>query len=384
MANVTPVNPTPPLNLGRQIQTIPGIQGVAAGGSAQVQINPNRRIFNLNFQCTGIAYTTPSVTLPASAGGTRATFTATVVQGVITAVAIATAGSGQTPGTYTAVVTNPDGGNYSANITIVVAGGGTVTATPTVLSGGVSAAVPIGTFFAGQILQTVGGVNMRDITATQIASIAAYNGTNYALGELTIYYVEPCRRFTEAPDATVWDLWGQSVLQLQMPITSGITSPGLVGTYEFDADIALRRMVNSSAGPVPLLQPIAQHSQSFPVPAGASLFSITTIPFLIRPGVPLPILRLYCLGGTPGSITNMEVDQDGNKIVQLSQAQYQQQYGEYGFNTAIFDTTLTPDKDQRIWRALRCLNALILYVASSVTQQVVVIRETLPGGYTGG
>ena len=42
-----------PLNFGRQIQTIPGIQGVTPGGQAQVQINPNRRVSRMHFSGDG-------------------------------------------------------------------------------------------------------------------------------------------------------------------------------------------------------------------------------------------------------------------------------------------------------------------------------------------
>src|SRR5579872_2164263 len=101
------------LNNGRQIQFLPGIQGVVAGGQAQVQINPNRHIFRLNFQCTGVAFVAPVLTLPASAGATvQPTFTVTVVAGKITAVAILSAtATGAANGTYTLVVTD--------NITVV-------------------------------------------------------------------------------------------------------------------------------------------------------------------------------------------------------------------------------------------------------------------------
>lgn len=372
-----------PLNYGRQIQTIPGIQGVSAGGQAQVQINPNRRVFRMNFQCTGIAYVAPVVTLPAAAGGTPATFTTTVVAGVITAVAIATAGSGQTPGTYTAVVTdtiNIVGGtlnnSYAANITIVVAGGGTVTATPTVVSGGVLGPVPIEIFFNGQILQTVGGVNMRDLNATNI-KIAAYVddvSQTWATGQLSIYYVYPSGRFVEKPEATVYDLWGQSVLQLQMPITANITSPGLVGVYEFDADITLRNSVVVAGAVQPVLQPIAQHAQSFAVPAGTALFSITTVPFLISPNVPLPILRLIFVEQTPGNITQIEIDQDGNKVVQLTAKQIAQNYTDYRFNTGVSGAIYVADIDHRIYKALRNQQNLVIWVASAVSQNITIIR----------
>ncbi len=382
-----------PLNYGRQIQTIPGIQGVTAGGQAQVQINPNRRVFRLNFQCTGIAYVAPVVTLPAAAGGTPATFTATVVNGVITAVAIATAGAGQTPGTYTAVVTDTItvvGGtlnnSYGANITIVVAGGGTVTATPTVVSGGTVGAVPIEIFFNGQILQTVGGVNMRDTNATQIKAAAYADGANqvWEVGQLTVYYVPPEQRFVERPETCVWDLWGQSVLQLQMPITANITSPGLVGDYEFDNDISLRNTIIVGGVAQPVLQPVAQHAQTFTVPAGAALFSITTVPFLLSPNVPLPILRLYFQESNPGHITQIEIDQDGNKIVQFTAAQIRQMYADYRFNVNVFGAMFIADIDHRIIKALRCQQNLVVWVASSVTQQISIVRETLPGAYSGG
>ena len=392
-----------PLNYGRQIQTIPGIQGVTAGGQAQVQINPNRRVFRLNFQCSGIAYLAPVLTLPASSGASvQPTFNVTVTAGVITAVAVNSAtATGAADGTYTAVVTDTffdasgiaqNNNSYAAVIHITVATAA-VTAVA-IVSGGSVAAVPIELFFNGQILQTVGGVNMRDINATQIkktalADVSQWDTANFAgltweLGQLTIYYVSPSRRFTERPDITVFDLWGQSVLQLQMPITPNITSPGLVGDYEFDNDITLRNSVVVGNTSQPVLQPIAQHAQTFTVPAGAGLFSITTIPFLLSPNVPLPILRLWMQESNPGNITQIEIDQDGNKIVQFTAAQLRQMYRDYGFNVNIFGAQFIADIDQRIQKALRCQQNLVVWIASAVTQQISIVRETLPGAYSGG
>src|SRR5665213_4033103 len=97
-----------PLNFGRTIQTIPGIQGVVAGGQAQVQINPNRRVFRMNYQCTGIAYVAPVLTLPASAGATvQPTFNVVLTAGKITAVTInSSTATTAADGTYTLVVTD--------------------------------------------------------------------------------------------------------------------------------------------------------------------------------------------------------------------------------------------------------------------------------------
>ncbi len=385
-----------PLNYGRQVQTIPGIQGVTAGGQAQVQINPNRRVFRMNFQCSGIAYVAPVLTLPAAAGATvQPTFNVTVTAGVITAVTINSAvATGAAAGVYAAVVTDNftdasgvvvNNNSYAAVVNITVNGAATVTAVA-IVSGGSVAAVPVELFFNGQILQTVGGVNMRDINATQIKKTALADDRTQAweVGQLSIYYVAPARRFTDRPEVTVYDLWGQSVLQLQMPITAGISSPGLVGDYEFDNDITLRNQVIVSGTPQPILQPIAQHAQTFTVPAGAALFSITTVPFLLSPNVPLPILRLWMQESSPGNITQIEIDQDGNKIVQFTAAQIRQMYRDYGFNVNIFGAMFAADIDQRIVKALRCQQNLVIWVASAVTQQISIVRETLPGAYSGG
>ena len=384
-----------PLNYGRQIQTIPGIQGVSAGGQAQVQINPNRRVFRMNFQATGIAFVAPVLTLPAAAGATvQPTFNVTVTAGVITAVTVNSAvATGAANGVYQAVVTDSytdasgvvqNNNSYGAVINITIAAAAvTVVA---LVSGGVVAAVPVELFFNGQILQTVGGVNMRDITATQIkkTALADDKTQTWELGQLSIYYVAPARRFTDRPEVTVFDLWGQSVLQLQMPITANITAPGLVGDYEFDNDITLRNSVIIAGAAQPVLQPIAQHAQTFTVPAGAALFSITTVPFLLSPNVPLPILRLWMQESSPGNITQIEIDQDGNKIVQFTAAQIRQMYRDYGFNVNIFGAMFAADIDQRIIKALRCQQNLVIWVASAVTQQISIVRETLPGAYSGG
>jgi hypothetical protein len=383
-----------PLNYGKLIQTIPGIQGVTAGGQAQVQINPNRRVSRLNFQTSGVAYVAPVLTLPASSGATvQPTFNVGLTAGKITSVSInSSTATGAANGTYTLVVTDNintvDGvinnNSYAAVVTCVVASA--VVTSVTLVNGGNVAAVPVEIFFNGQILQTVGGVNMRDLTATQIkAAVYADDKTvSWQVGELTIDYTRPSARFTANPDVTIFDLWGQSVLQLQMPISTNVTSPGLVGVYEYDADVTLRNVQTVNGASVPVLQPIAQHAQTFPIAAGTSLQSITTIPFLINPTTPLPILRLYLQEQTPGNITKIEVDQDGNKILQLTQAQIQQMYNDYGFNTGVFGGLFIADIDRRISKALRVQQNLVLWISSAVSQQITVIRETLPGAYSGG
>ena len=87
---------------------------------------------------------------------------------------------------------------------------------------------------------------------------------------------------------------------------------------------------------------------------------------------------------SPGNITQIEIDQDGNKIIQLTQAQIQEMYAEYGFNVNIFGALFRPDLNRRISAALRCQQNLVIWVASAVSQNITIIRETLPGAYSGG
>ncbi|MDE2020062.1 MAG: hypothetical protein KGJ13_06990 [Patescibacteria group bacterium] len=384
-----------PLNYGRQVQVIPGITGVSAGGTAQVQINPNRRVSRMSFIATGIAFVAPVLTLAGAT--TQPVFAVTVTAGVITKVAVTTATTaGVADGTYKAVVTDnitlADGSTFNlnnqfqANVQITVAGNA-VTAV-SIVSGGSVAEVPAEIFFNGQLLLSVGGVNMQDLTAAQVKAAAladsasSYNG--WRTGELTFDFVKPSAEFTAQPDLTIWDLWGQSILQLQLPITSNITSPALIGVYEFDADISLRNMATVNGVSTPVLQPIAKHAQTFQIPGGGALQSITTVPFLLNPTTPLPILRLYMSESNPGNITQIEIDQDGNKILQLTKAQIQEIYSKYGFNVNIFGAMFAADYNRRISNALRCAQNLVIYIASTVTQNVTIIRETLPGAYSGG
>lgn len=91
-----------------------------------------------------------SITAVPSGYGSRQTWKLfwSGVAGAVASLAIAGAGSGQTPGTY--LVTATGGGGSGAVASIVVAGGGTVTATPTIVSAGEGyASAPTFTLAAG-------------------------------------------------------------------------------------------------------------------------------------------------------------------------------------------------------------------------------------------
>lgn len=385
------------VNRGRLINFINGIAGVSAGGNAVVNMPVNQRYHRNVLQCTAINYSAATTVVMGAAGGTLATFTPTIVNGVITAIAIATAGSGQTPGTYSLTITDVTG--TGATATAVVAGGGTVTATPTVTSGGTPSAISPVTMITS-IRQLVNGVNMRDISATEILKISiAQNGNPGApprLGELPLIYTAPWRNVNQQNELGSWDLFGQSTFQMQIGISPNVVSPGLTGVSEFDY---LRNVMpgNKPGELVPFLQPTAQHSFTYNGISGRN--DINTLPFNY------PISRMWIQGATPGSITQVEVYQDGNKILEATIEQIKEMYAEYGIlfgqpdylnasyastaalKTAFqaplyFDCAYISDPDQRQWKALSCANSMILRVYSSVAQALTVTMETLPGSFS--
>lgn len=383
-------------NNGRTIQFVTGIQGVSAGGQAQINFSVNQRYHRIVWQIAAIAYgldgVTPTVSFaPAPAtqpGGTPATFTATVSKGVITGVAIATAGSGQTPGTYNLVFTDANG--VGATATAVVAAGGTVTATPAVTSGGT-----VGPCDASLALTSskisVNGINIRDITPAQAIAIARFNGCPSNKGNYPVYFTEPWRNLLGAPAANSWDLFGASTFQFIIGISANITSPSLTGIQEFDFQRNAAPAPDGKGGTtlVPFAQPVSQHAYNLPVNGNASgaVNSINTLPF------GFPIGRLYIVGGTRGAITQLEIYQDSNKILEATTEQLKAAYEDYGFAlgpinytfegsvTNDFDVAYVSDVDQRWYEALNCLNQFIVRLYSTATMNVTFIMETLPGSF---
>jgi hypothetical protein len=140
-------------------------------------------------------------------------------------------------------------------------------------------------------------------------------------------------------------------------------------------------MQNGKQVMVPFLQPVRQHQYSFPVGQGRT--DITQIPF------DYPISRLWvyatdlstgALLGV-GSVTQLELYQDSNKVLESTLAQNQQIISEYGFNPLVFDAAFVSDPDQRLFKALRVENQLILRVYTAQAANINVVVESLPGAY---
>jgi hypothetical protein len=414
----------PVQNRGRQINFLTGITGVSAGGQAVINMPVNLRLHRLKLQCYGICYTAPVITgtnptnpLPAGA------ITATVVNGVITGFTIVTSALVTANGTYAMTITDPSGFGASGTFTVA---SNVITATA-LTSGGTVAPVPP-TVFLNSIQHSINGVLFRDILPVDVLSILQSQGSplgNPQLGaqtsqaslpgtyigrpgELPIYFTEPWRNINQNNEITSWDLFGQSTYQIKFGIIPGVTSPQLNGVYEFDFQRNLRNVtVGGKTTQQPFLQPVRQHSFNIVVPSGR--FDINYLP------IDFPIARMWLVETGPGSIQQVELYQDGNKILEATNEQITEMYGDYGFNIGVpsfatvaqtfpqvalqanaltgqpaglfnvpvqfYDAAFIADPDQRIGKALQVANQMILRVYSAAPTTLKVVIESLPGAF---
>lgn len=385
------------VNRGPLINFITGITGVAPGGVAVVNLPTNMRYHQLTFQCTAVNYTggtAKAITKIVSSAGAGATGTLTIVNGVPTAIAIVAGGSGWTVGdTFT--IADDTGTGFVGTVATVTGGppGALTTATVTV-AGTPSAVNPATMITSFKLL--VNGINMRDINPAYTTMIAQANGFNSKLGELSIYFTEPWRNIVSQNEVASWDMFGQSTFQAQITIASNVTNPGLTGIQKFDYSRNVRPVQQGNQTvAMPFLQPVSQHQFSWPIVSGRN--DINQLPFSY------PISRVWLQGSVASQITQVEVYQDSNKILETTTQQLQQAYEDFGFQfgqgnylnqnsttTAVrgvynpityFDAAFISDPDQRIYKALSCQNSYILRVYSSQAMTLNIVQEMLPGAY---
>lgn len=380
-------------NFGRTVQFVNGINGFVSGGSAVLNMDVNKRYHRNLLQTTAVNYTggTSLAITKITGAGTGATGTPTIVNGAVTAIVITAGGSGWNVGdTFTIV--DATGTGFIGTAATVTGGPPGALATATVTNGGTASPCNPVTVISS-LQQIVNGVVIRDCSVDSILRIINSNGFFPALGELPLYYTDPSDNINQLNELTSWDMFGQSTFTIKPTVSKTVGSPGLNAIMEFDGN---RNVRPTAKGLVPFLQPVAVHEYSFNLIAG--LNKINTIPF------DYPIRRMWFLGGTPGNLTQIEVNQDGNKVMEATYAQMRQDYEDYGFqfgrNNYLVDTYATSasikgnynpinffdfayisDPDRRIAKALTCENSLVIRLSSAVQQAVTVVVETLPGQY---
>lgn len=377
--------------LGRTNNYISGLTSLAAGGVGILQLPTNRRYHRLNFTASAIAYQSPTVVFGSSTGVT-ALGTVQVVNGTVAGVTVTNAGtaytvapsvtitdslyttaSGQTLRVGTGATATASIGTGTTVLSVTITNGGTATPTPPEL-------------VISQIKQLVNGVNMRDIQVSSMMKLIAANpfsapingvANNLQPGEMPLYYTEPWRNLLQHNETTSWDLTGQGTFELDFIVNSGISSPSLVGSYEFDYRRNARP--DGKGNMVAFLNPISHHQYSFPIPGGQ--YDITFLP------VKYPILRMWViLNSAAGVLNYIELLAVGNKLVEQTSQENQQTLNEYGFNTSIFSTAFVFDPDQRAYKALGFSSDsvpgdMILRLNTASAGVATVIMECLPGAF---
>jgi len=229
----------------------------------------------------------------------------------------------------------------------------------------------------------VNGVTMWDIAPSEIMNINACLGEADPTGTIALNFTEPNRRIIAPEDLTSWDMFGQSTFELDLGVATGLTTPAVTGLYEFDY---FRNLKSGTKGQVPFLQPVARHAYNLNLPAGTTNYNQLPIT--------APIMRMWFRGATTGYITNLEIQQDGNKVLEGDVPGINQFYGNYGIKfssagtpfapsgTVYYDTAFIADQSMRPWQALKCANSMNVKITLSSATSVLVVMETLPGGYT--
>lgn len=355
-------------NFGASINIISGIQGVSSGAQSSINMPVNNRIHRETFQCAGIGYGlsgTPVAT-PTVAG--TETFNVVVLNGVISSITINNATTAKAAGTYVGTIVDPlytalNGNSVrvgqGATFSYVVNGSTTVTSVALTATGSVSF-IPPELFFTSQ-KRLVNGVIIRDISAADSMRIYMANvGPTVRApqdGELPICFTEPWRKIVDHDQATAWDLIGQSTYQILYGIAPNITSPSLSGVYEFD--YLRNARLNDKGEQVLFLRPIKQHTFSYNVPAG--IYNVTSLP------VDFPIQRMWLKETGKGSITYVELYQDGNKVVEGTYQQIDQMLEQYAFNAQVYDFNVVFDPDERLGKALKVDNLTFRVTSASPT-----------------
>jgi hypothetical protein len=430
-----------PTNLGRIRNFLSGITGVTPGSVASIQMQVNQRDHSIQLNCTGINYTGGVALVPTivTAGGftnTTGTVRLNVVNGVPTS---ATYVAGNSAGATTSTVLSvPDPtGAAPIVLTCTAAGTGVLGNATFTVGTGTPGPIPPATLITSLRL-LVNSVTIRDISVPQLLAVLAAKNYVPQYGSLPIFFTEPSMNFLRDNELTSWDLWYQSSFQLQIGISSSVTSPGITGSVEFDfsrnarpGNAAQTAMAikngtiapGSPVGtPIPFVQIISQHSQTIPITAGR--FDITTLPWVN------PITALWLIGSVPGNIYQVELLANGNNMIYQATAQQMcQAASENGFQLGnnfyvptagggfgggsvgtvanqpptslpngllaaspwvgpingpyTLDGAVLFAPDLRPWKALRNTSPFILRVYSNVSQNLTVISEVLPGAYSG-
>jgi hypothetical protein len=388
-------------NYGTQIDQLGGIQ--VGTSIILVNLDTDRRFHNIRFQITAINYTggaTKAISMVSTNGHTTTNATANITvnaYGVPVSAAVVAGGTGTVATGDIVSIADATGAGAQWTVT---ASGGVISALTYVPNSATPTAVNPGAVL-GICQLLVNGSPMGDLTAQQELNRALFNSISMLLGQMTFFFTEPWRNaqgrpgFPDPAKITSWDMAGQNTFAIKMAINPGYQQVGCVGTYEYDfirntvqgeIDAATYQSALAAGNaPSPALFLIARHAFTPTLNAGQNILTGAQIPIL-----PWPILRMHCLGSTPGNLTQSILLQDGQTVesgfigAQNSGGQLDQLREpliEIGFVTNIFDYSYVSDKAQRIQDVLKFAAAMKWSLYSAISQGLTIIQERLQTRY---
>jgi hypothetical protein len=384
-------------NYGTQIDQLGGIQ--VGTNIILVNLDTDRRFHNIRFQVTAVNYTggaARAVTIVTQNGHTTTGATATITvnaYGVPVSAVVNAGGTGTIATGDIAAIADPTGAGAQWTVT---AAGGVISALTYVPNSATPSAVNPGAVL-GVCQLLVNGSPVGDLTAQQELNRALFNNETISLGQMPFFFTEPWRNaqgrpgFPNPDKITSWDMAGQNTFAIKMAINPGYQSVNCVGVYEYDfirntvdgeIDAAtFQSALAAGKAPNPMLQIIARHAFTPTLNAGQNILTGNQVPIL-----PWPILRMHCVGSTPGNLTQSILLQDGQTVEsgfigassngsQLDQLR--ESLIEAGFNTTLFDYSFVSDKGQRIQDVLKFAAAMKWSLYSTIAQGLTIVQERL-------
>lgn len=388
-------------NYGTQIDQLGGIQ--VGSSIILVNLDTDRRFHNVRFQITAINYTggaARAVTMVTQNGHTTTGATATITvnaYGVPVSAAVGAGGTGTVATGDIVAIADPTGAGAQWSVT---ASGGVISALVYVPNSATPTAANAGAIL-GVCQLLVNGSPAGDLTAQQESNRALFNNITISLGQLPFFFTEPWRNaqgrpgFPNPAKITSWDMAGQNTFAIKMAVNPGYQSVGCVGIYEYDfirntvqgeIDAATYQSALAAGNaPNPALFIIARHAFTPTLNAGQNILTGAQIPIL-----PWPILRMHCVGSTPGNLTQSILLQDGQTVEsgfigaqnnggQLDQLR--EPLIEAGFNVNLFDYSFVSDKGQRIQDVLKFAAAMKWSLYSAISQGLTIVQERLQTRY---
>lgn len=216
-----------------------------------------------------------------------------------------------------------------------------------------------------------------EISAARILALNAFNGLTDAAGTLSFHFADPGRADKTDETFTAWDTYGERSMTVELVLKTLASNTDVIrinGLKIFDfgywADPATGKpMLKADGSRVKNI--INRQVLADQIPAGQ--YDITKLP------IANPILRIHLAAGA--AISNLEVDRDGQRVFEASDAENRALLGDYGLAGNTFAYSYCPDYTEQISDYLSVRQTLNLRTTSATAQAVGCIIETLAPGF---